>query len=294
MLRLDPAHPPLWRDPETLQFGTPAVATAAAPEPWHARLIAELARGLPETGVDVWGEVNGVRRSDLRGFMDAIRPALLRRRSDAPPSPARHAVIRGGSDGAVGRAVRMGLELAGWTVADDAEGAPDGVVVLVGVHALDARSVRDLMARDRAHVPFVVTGHGVDVGPLILPGATACAVCIDLRRRDEDPAWPALLPQLLAATAPTPAGRDVLVAVDALIELLDEQAASPAPAGSARSVRVRGAVQSDHRWDPHPDCGCRVPSPVAASTQEPRRLSDPSTPRQARATSVDRGLPRSA
>ncbi|WNI22568.1 ThiF family adenylyltransferase [Streptomyces sp. ITFR-16] len=33
------------------------------------------------------------------------------------------------------------------------------------------------------------------VGPLVLPGGTACAGCLDLRRRERDPQWPRMLAQ---------------------------------------------------------------------------------------------------
>ena len=52
MLRLDPAHPPLWRSATTLQFGADPVAIVHDPAPWQQRLVHELARGIPDDALE--------------------------------------------------------------------------------------------------------------------------------------------------------------------------------------------------------------------------------------------------
>ena len=39
------------------------------------------------------------------------------------------------------------------------------------------------------------------VGPLVLPGRTACLSCLELARSDRDPAWPLILAQLAGQVA---------------------------------------------------------------------------------------------
>ena len=113
--------------------------------------------------------------------------------------------------------------------------------------------------RDRiAHLPVRLRdGTGV-VGPLVLPGRSACLTCIELHRCGRDPGWPAVTAQLVgqpgrgdAATAAATAAlgmAQVLAALDAAAG-----GAAPAPSvlgatleidialGRAAAPRVAGA-----------------------------------------------------
>ncbi|MBN9172996.1 MAG: hypothetical protein J0I70_02435, partial [Microbacterium sp.] len=64
MLRLDPAYPPVWRTPTTLQFGVDAVALLEDPEPWEERVVDELSRGLPEGAVHPLATEAGATAAD--------------------------------------------------------------------------------------------------------------------------------------------------------------------------------------------------------------------------------------
>jgi hypothetical protein len=75
--------------------------------------------------------------------------------------------------------------------------APTGREPLESVSALVADGVPHLLAEVR-------DGVGV-VGPLVLPGSTACLHCLDLARSDLDPAWPTLAAQLATPPRGTPA-----------------------------------------------------------------------------------------
>ncbi|MFD7902578.1 ThiF family adenylyltransferase, partial [Kitasatospora sp. NPDC059747] len=79
--------------------------------------------------------------------------------------------------------------------------APPDLVVLAprdgsGAFAGGAYEARQLL---RAGVPHLYVGvveeFGV-VGPLVVPGVSACGHCLVLRREDEDAAWPRVLAQL--------------------------------------------------------------------------------------------------
>jgi hypothetical protein len=100
------------------------------------------------------------------------------------------------------------------------------------------------------------------VGPLVLPGGTACLRCLDLTRAERDPAWPLILAQLTGGGADPPACDTVLaVAVAA-------QAAAQALAFIDRPVSVSAVINGtlelvlpDWRWRrrtwmPHDRCGC--------------------------------------
>jgi hypothetical protein len=50
--------------------------------------------------------------------------------------------------------------------------------------------------RRRHHIP-IEAGDRVRVGPVVVPGATACTACEHARRTAEDPQWPLIAAQLL-------------------------------------------------------------------------------------------------
>ncbi|MEU2791456.1 ThiF family adenylyltransferase [Streptomyces sp. NPDC007100] len=121
----------------------------------------------------------------------------------------------------------------------------------------------------------VVEGTGV-VGPLVLPGASSCAGCLELRRTDAEPAWPRLLaqwrsgrgspavPACDAALAATVAG---LAAIQALAFL---DGGLPPCTGARMELAQPCAGWQTVRIAPHPECGCG-----AAETAGATGASDP-------------------
>ncbi|MFD7662305.1 ThiF family adenylyltransferase [Streptomyces sp. NPDC059788] len=124
----------------------------------------------------------------------------------------------------------------------------------------------------------VVEGTGV-VGPLVLPGGSSCAGCLELRRTDAEPAWPRLLaqwrsgrgapavPACDAALATAVAG---LAAVQALA-FLDGQL--PPCTGARMEVALPCADWRTTRIAAHPECGCgaAVPDAAPGASAPPRR-----------------------
>ncbi|MEU1037460.1 TOMM precursor leader peptide-binding protein [Streptomyces sp. NPDC005907] len=65
----------------------------------------------------------------------------------------------------------------------------------LAVHAPDPAAVEPLIVSGTPHLyAGVVEGTGV-VGPLVLPGETGCAGCLDQARTDRDQTWPRLVAQ---------------------------------------------------------------------------------------------------
>lgn len=121
-----------------------------------------------------------------------------------------------------------------------------------------------LVAQDVPHLPVVHGDVETEIGPLVLPGATACLRCVALARTDADPAWPALATQLSTwAEAGVPqasALRAAGVATQAALALLDGHGGGLTARShdAAMSVRVgaHDIVPSLTFWAPHPGCGC--------------------------------------
>jgi bacteriocin biosynthesis cyclodehydratase domain-containing protein len=137
---------------------------------------------------------------------------------------------------------------------------PPDLTILVGrpEPELPARLVRNRVP----HLAVLASEAIGVVGPLVIPGKTACLRCLDYVRAANDPSWPLILAQLSTRRADPPACDAVLamaVAAQAAAQALT--AIDKAPAAS---VAVNGTLElalPDWRWrrrtwPVHPACTC--------------------------------------
>ncbi len=100
------------------------------------------------------------------------------------------------------------------------------------------------------------------VGPLVIPGQSACLRCLDHVRAAADPAWPLILAQL-AMRRPDPVACDAVLA-SAVAAQAAGQALIAIDKGPAASAAVNGTIElvlPDWRWRRrtwpiHPACLC--------------------------------------
>lgn len=121
------------------------------------------------------------------------------------------------------------------------------------------------LVRDRAPHLAVLASEAIGVvGPLVIPGKTACLRCLDYVRAANDPSWPLILAQLATRRAEPPACDAVLtmaVAAQAAAQALT--AIDKAPSASATVNGTLELVLPDWRWrrrtwPVHPACTCTV------------------------------------
>jgi bacteriocin biosynthesis cyclodehydratase domain-containing protein len=184
----------------------------------------------------------------------------------------RRTVIQVEGEGRIGRSVARILSAAGigqvgfgpshadrGRAAGQATASPD-LVILVG-RTPHERSDQLRMNRV-AHLAVQGSEAIGIVGPLVLPGSTACMRCLDYRRASRDPAWPLILAQLTGRRPEPPACDAALaaaVAAQAAAQVLT--AIDKAPAASAAANGTLELVLPDWRWrrrtwQPHPACPC--------------------------------------
>ncbi|MET9882501.1 ThiF family adenylyltransferase [Streptomyces sp. NPDC006430] len=153
--------------------------------------------------------------------------------------------------------------------AAEREGPEPGVSLVVvaprdGLQAWapDPGLAADWIATGTPHLyAGVLEGTGL-VGPLVLPGATACAGCMERDRVDEDPAWPRMLVQWRSAhrrraTAACDLGLSTAVAGLAAahaLSFLDGEL--PASTASRWETALPGLHWEHAPLRPHPDCPC--------------------------------------
>jgi hypothetical protein len=100
------------------------------------------------------------------------------------------------------------------------------------------------------------------VGPLVIPGRTACLSCVDLARSDRDPAWPLILAQASGRASQPAACAAVLVA--AVAAQATAQALAYLDQASPGAVVINGTLElvlpdwqwRRRSWTAHPQCRC--------------------------------------
>jgi hypothetical protein len=262
MPRIDPAFPPLWRSATVLQFGERASVTLDDVTDWQLRLIRALERGVSDDSVDTLGAIAGAPAEAVGAFLARLAPVLT---TNCGPSPRPRLGVRVAAE--VSQVQRdflvAALREGGHEVSVETTGSHRSfadeidVVVIIAAHLVEPRLVADLMGGDRPHMPLVLSGTGAHVGPLIVPGATACLACIAQHHTDADAAWPTLAAQLCARTVEMsdPALlREAAITAQRLLS-------APRPTSDAvtRSVSLRAdSLQRDvHEVAPHATCQCR-------------------------------------
>lgn len=138
---------------------------------------------------------------------------------------------------------------------------PD-LVVLADVLAPDPARVAELHANGAAHLSTRMRdGVGV-VGPLVLPGRTACLGCLDLLRSAHDPGWPTVAAQLVGRPGrgdPAAVRATAALAAAQVLATLDATAGcGPPPPTLDTTIEldaVAGTLQR-RTWSPQPGCGC--------------------------------------
>lgn len=126
-----------------------------------------------------------------------------------------------------------------------------------------------LLADGTPHLLVDVLGRTGVVGPLVLPGLTTCARCLELTRTDLDPGWPALSAQLggpSRAAAVCDGVLAVAVAAQAALQVLEHlEGGSPAAVGGTLELELPGWRWRRRSWPVHPACSCAWTRPRRAA-----------------------------
>lgn len=144
--------------------------------------------------------------------------------------------------------------------AHDARRQPDLVVLTGWPDPLLAAA----LTRERIPHLLVRADEGIGVvGPLVLPGRSACVRCVNLSKADRDPAWPRILAQASAGQPPAAAQAcdTVLAAATAALAtaqalMLLDRAGGPAAANATLELVLPDWQWQRRAWPLHPACTC--------------------------------------
>lgn len=167
---------------------------------------------------------------------------------------------------------------AGW--------APSDVDIIVSDGAPLLEAAVPLMSRDVPHLFVTTDERGARVGPLVIPGQSACGTCAGLTRASEEPEWPMLALQLTARSGLPQGPPDVQAQVVGLVVGAlgwwrfqgDRQADRDATWLDAVWMVDHQRVARRERSAPHPECGCGAAGPVGDELAA-RRARMPRSPR---------------
>lgn len=251
MLHLDPSRPPVWRDTRTLQFGVPRGLRLVDPTPWQEILLRSLASGISGEDAVAIASSYDADRAAVEAFLHALDPVLV----SAPERPRAALRVADPIDGAI--AVHASRLLSDHI---DLVRDPDEATTVILLESFvpdPARYVR-LMRDDVPHLPLVLAGDRITVGPFVTPGAGACLACDAAARRDADPLWPSVASQLMSRPGAPTSGTLLAEAVTFAGRALSGQIGSRLHSHAVTFV----ADSARRRWDarrPHPACACRSP-----------------------------------
>jgi hypothetical protein len=224
----------------------PAETLRAVPADRRRRLTGELA-------------AVSLARRDCDGGASALarrQAATIEIRGQGPAGPAIARLLAaagaGRLDGPAGAAVAgAGRRRAG---------TPPSLIVLTERQPPEAVSA--LLASRVPHLAMSTAEAIGVVGPLVLPGGSACLRCLDFTRAEHDPAWPLILAQLVRRPPAVPAGGAVLIAAVAaqaaaqVLDFLDRPAEAPAAVNGTLELVPPGWRWRRRTWPAHPLCTC--------------------------------------
>ena len=270
---LDPAMPILLRPDGAVQVGwDPRRAVLIQPPPGlTAPDLATVLRTMHAGAAidDLLSTAGGAARQELTDLVDALVAAGVARAAPVAPR-GRAAAVRIHGRGPLAEALTESLRRSGARVAHTRQShvvvraANTDLMVLTDQLGADPRVLRELHEARVAHLPVRIRDGVGLVGPMVLPGATACLTCVDLHRSDHDEAWPAVAAQLrdtvgtadratVLATAALALGQ-----IEEVIRAIRGHPDRPAPATLSATLEfdvVAGSITSRH-WPRHPRCRC--------------------------------------
>lgn len=261
ILKLDPRFPLLWRTPTSLQFGVdapPAVLSAVTNA--DERMIAALVGGVSRSGLSAIGTGAGATEAQVARLLDAVAPALL------PASPAHDTtaqVVAVSGTGPTADGIGALLQSNGIRVQMNGTGGdrPD-FAIIVAQFVIEPELHGLWLRRDIPHLAVVFGDTEVQIGPIIEPGSGPCLYCLERRRADADPSWPAIASQLWGRAGPAEtallSGEAAAIATRlALAHLGDPSSlAEPLPAATSLHLNADSGRISRRSWLPHPECAC--------------------------------------
>lgn len=147
------------------------------------------------------------------------------------------------------------------------------LVIHIAHDITDEHLQAELMHKEQPHLSVILRDRDVLIGPLVVPGQTACLGCVDQHRADQDPRWLEICRTMRARMSAemNPPPEETAVALfaagSAVLQSLLLIDGVNRPSGWSSVVQMRAADGSSTTcsYQPHPTCGCTQPAPAASA-----------------------------
>lgn len=251
MLRLDPSLPIMWTSPTSVRLGVQrSVATVDDVDTETAHLLERMRRGVIDQEPAV---ILGAERAER--LRTALEPALLQVRRP-------RAIVRVTGVSALAKTLRGILQEDGHRL--QAKGCE--LAVPVADWRLPEAERQLLLRREIPHLPVVTGDQRIVIGPLTIPGSSACSRCAMLAA--DDAWWPSWLPP--AADIPAVA---IAQAVAAVAVRVNRFASGYIEAGAGATITLTTGELHEEQWEPSEECGCTAACDLVAE-HDPRRAAN--------------------
>jgi bacteriocin biosynthesis cyclodehydratase domain-containing protein len=254
----DGAHPGAGPDPRLRPDLLSLSLVHPAPGAAHARLAERARRAAQVFGAGRVGATVAMLLDAAGVGAIAVNDGGRVRPTDLSPGGIRTAGTRANTRA---DAVRLALHPQSAASAPSGSGHEAAIAVLAPAGAVIPPEWLSAVA-DRPHLPVVVREATAVIGPLVLPGRTPCVRCLELARRDRDPAWPLLAAQLAGEPETTDACDIALASAAAslaalhVLAWLDDGDHAPDSAGATIELSLSDLRLRRRSVSAHPACGC--------------------------------------
>lgn len=135
--------------------------------------------------------------------------------------------------------------------------------VLIGQQVIEPRRYARWLNRDVAHLAIGFDNDGTSISPLVVPGISACLMCLEQQRVDQDAAWPVIASQLVHSKRSTNDSGSTMfaagLAIQKLLARIDgfgDFSLNQDERSGFRLDAKTGQV-TEFTWPIRPGCGCR-------------------------------------
>lgn len=144
-------------------------------------------------------------------------------------------------------------------------------VVLIGTHTVTVEATAPWQRAGVVHLPVTCDGDTSTIGPLIVPGRSACWRCRALTARDLDAVGGAPVGRLhLEPVALPPGGLGVLTAAVTASVILSAVTGKSRLSGVSTELDLAGPSVTHRHWRSHPLCTECPQLPSAVFAPDPR------------------------
>ncbi len=232
------------------------------------RIVAALSVGATRAGIEMIAKRSKIKVSRVDELLKILDPVFEK---PGPPSPKMRVGLCGS-----GPTVERLLwrfeesEIAAKPMGTDAvevSGAEAGnevdLAILVGSFATDIELAGFWLRRDVPHLQILYFENEVQLGPVVIPGERPCLNCVELNRREANPAWTAISSQLQGTRSFAESNRIASEVATLAVRLaLGKYSLVESEPFAGIRLDVETGEVSLERHSFNPLCTCRGPIPI--------------------------------